>query len=362
MRRSISVPLGVAAVAAAGLAYATGVEPQLYRLRRFAVPVLAPDASPLRILHVSDIHMVPGQRRKQQWLRSLADLEPDLVINTGDNLSHHDAVPEVISALEPLLALPGAFVLGSNDYYRAGKLNPTKYLLPGDRSHAPKRKREENDWPALQAAFVNEGWLNLNNARATLKLPAQDGHNGHDRQINFVGVDDPHVRRDRYPERQRPHPPTSGAAEAAATAGPSTPAVLSATAGASATAATTPTGAPRDGGTPPDAAQDLTIGVAHAPYLRVLDAMTTEGLPLILAGHTHGGQLCVPFYGALVTNCDIDRARAKGLHTHTANGNTSYLHVSAGCGASRYAPARFACPPEASLITLLPRTNQPRAN
>jgi predicted MPP superfamily phosphohydrolase len=308
MRRSISVPLGVAAATAAGLAYAAGVEPNLYRLRRFTAPVLAPDARPLRILHVSDIHMVPGQRRKQEWLRSLANLAPDLVVNTGDNLSHHDAVPDLIEALEPLLALPGVFVLGSNDYYRAGKLNPTKYLVPGDRSHAPRRKRRENDWPAMQAAFVNEGWLNLNNARGTLKLA------GHDGQINFVGVDDPHVRRDRYPELS------------------------------------------------PDAqdaqhAEDLTIGVAHAPYLRVLDAMTTEGVPLILAGHTHGGQLCVPFYGALVTNCDIDRARAKGLHTHTANGNTSYLHVCAGCGASRYAPVRFACPPEASLITLLPRAN-----
>lgn len=309
MRRSISVPLGVAAVAAAGLAYAAGVEVNLYRLRRFTVPVLAPDARPLRILHVSDIHMVPGQRRKQEWLRSLANLAPDLVVNTGDNLSHPDAVREVVSALEPLLALPGAFVLGSNDYYRAKRLNPTKYLRPGDRSHAPRRPRSENDWPALQAAFVNEGWLNLNNTRATLKLPT------HDRPISFVGVDDPHVRRDRYPERStRP-----------------------------ATSDTDP--------------HDVTIGVTHAPYLRVLDEMTAEGLPLILAGHTHGGQLCVPFYGALVTNCDLDRARAKGLHTHTANGNTAHLHVSAGCGASQYAPVRFACPPEASLITLLPRPN-----
>jgi predicted MPP superfamily phosphohydrolase len=321
MRRSISVPLGVTAVAAAGLAYAAGVEVNLYRLRRFTVPVLAPNARPLRILHVSDIHMVPGQRRKQEWLRSLASLHPDLVVNTGDNLSHHDAVPDVISALEPLLAFPGVFVLGSNDYYRASRLNPTKYLVPGDRSHAPKRKRRENDWPALQAAFTNEGWLDLSNTRATLKLPAKD------RTISFVGVDDPHVRRDRYPARP-PKPKQPEASSGAATSTPDT-----------------------------SAAQELSIGVTHAPYLRVLDAMASEGLPLILAGHTHGGQLCIPFYGALVTNCDLDRPRAKGLHTHTANGNTSYLHVSAGCGASRYAPVRFACPPEASLITLLPRAD-----
>jgi predicted MPP superfamily phosphohydrolase len=309
MRRSISIPLGIMAAATAGLAYAAGVEVNLYRLRRFDVPVLPPGARPLTILQVSDIHMVPGQRRKQNWLRGLAALEPDLVVNTGDNLSHPDAVPEVLHALEPLLALPGAFVFGSNDYYQAGRLNPAKYLRSGDRSHAPRRKRAENDWHALRKAFAHEGWLDLNNARATVKLPAQD------RSVAFVGVDDPHVRRDRYPQ---------------------------------------PSDAPTD---PGPQQPELTIGVAHAPYLRVLDAMAGEGLPLILAGHTHGGQLCVPFYGALVTNCDLDRARAKGLHTHTAQDNTAYLHVSAGCGASRYAPARFACPPEASLLTLLPRAS-----
>lgn len=307
MRRSISIPLGIMAAGTAGLAYAAGVEVNLYRLRRFSIPLLAPEAQPLRILQLSDIHMVPGQRRKQAWLRSLADLRPDLVVNTGDNLSHPDAIPEVISTLEPLMALPGVFVLGSNDYFQASRLNPAKYLRRGDRSHAPRRKRAENDWPALQAAFTKAGWLDLTNTRSTLDLP---GHG----PFNFVGVDDPHVRRDRYPE-----PPA------------------------------------RDDSDHADNAP--TIGITHAPYVRVLDAMTTEGIPLILAGHTHGGQLCVPFYGALVTNCDLDRARAKGLHTHSAGGRTAQLHVSAGCGASRYAPVRFACPPEASLITLLPRAS-----
>jgi predicted MPP superfamily phosphohydrolase len=325
MRRSISIPLGIMAAGTAGLAYAAGVEVNLYRLRRFSIPVLAPQAQPLRILQLSDIHMVPGQRRKQAWLRSLADLRPDLVVNTGDNLSHPDAVPEVISTLEPLMALPGVFVLGSNDYFQASRLNPTKYLRQGDRSHAPRRKRAENDWPALQAAFTKAGWLDLTNTRSTLDLP---GHGA----LDFVGVDDPHVRRDRYPA-PRAHEGGEGGGNGDGHG---------------------------DGGGNGDGERNdaaLTIGVTHAPYMRVLDAMTAEGIPLILAGHTHGGQLCLPFYGALVTNCDLDRARAKGLHTHTAGGHTAHLHVSAGCGASRYAPVRFACPPEASLITLLPRAS-----
>lgn len=95
--------------------------------------------------------------------------------------------------------------------------------------------------------------------------------------------------------------------------------------------------------------------MVHAPYLRSLDAFTADGYPLILAGHTHGGQLCIPFYGALVTNCDLDTDRVKGLSTHRSGGNTSYMHVSAGCGANRYTPMRFACPPEATLLTLTAR-------
>jgi hypothetical protein len=84
----------------------------------------------------------------------------------------------------------------------------------------------------------------------------------------------------------------------------------------------------------------------------VLDAFAADGFPLVLAGHTHGGQLRVPFYGALVTNCGIDRERARGLHRWSGD---TWVHVSAGLGTSPYAPVRFACPPEASLLTLVPR-------
>jgi predicted MPP superfamily phosphohydrolase len=55
-----------------------------------------------------------------------------------------------------------------------------------------------------------------------------------------------------------------------------------------------------------------------------------------------------------VTNCDLDTRRAKGLARHraAAGGKSSWLHVSAGLGTSPYAPVRFACFPEATLLTL----------
>jgi predicted MPP superfamily phosphohydrolase len=89
----------------------------------------------------------------------------------------------------------------------------------------------------------------------------------------------------------------------------------------------------------------------------VLDQFAGDGYEAIFAGHTHGGQVCLPIKGALVTNCDLEPARAKGLHRHPAESNpgdprSSWMHVSAGLGTSPYAPFRVACRPEATLLTL----------
>lgn len=311
MRARYGIPLGVTAgVLAAGtaaLTYATAIEPRAFRLRRVSVPVLPEGARPLRLLQVSDIHMVRGQRKKRHWLQSLAGLRPDFVINTGDNLSDTEAVPEVLDALGPLMEYPGAYVFGSNDYYGPRFRNPARYLIEkaqgrhGLNGNAPVVNAVHNPWEDLRDAFDAAGWVGLTNTRGHLKL-------GTGQEVALTGLDDPHIKRDRY-------------------------------------------GLVAGG---PAADADLSLAVVHAPYLRVLDAFTADRYPLILAGHTHGGQVCVPFYGALVTNCDLDTDRVKGLSTHRAGGHQSYLHVSAGCGANRFTPVRFACPPEATLLTLTP--------
>ncbi|WP_174256007.1 metallophosphoesterase [Phytoactinopolyspora mesophila] len=293
--------IGLTGLALGGLAYAAGYEVRSYRLRRFEVPVLPPGSRPIRVLHVSDLHMTPNQQSKIEWVRGLAALEPDLVVNTGDNLAHSEAVSAVLYAFEPLLSRPGVFVFGSNDYYSPRPKNPAAYLLPtrgAARVHQP-----DLPWRDLRDGLTDAGWLDLTNARGDLTVA--------DHRLSFAGVDDPHLGRDRY----------------------------NAVAG------------------PPVAGTDLAIGVTHAPYLRVLDAMAADGYRLLLAGHTHGGQLCVPGYGALVTNCDLDTDRVKGVSRHPADGgpDTAWMHVSAGLGTSPYTPVRFACPPEASLLKLVAR-------
>lgn len=296
---------GAAAAGAAALAWGTLVEPRLFTLRRYALPVLRPGSLPVRVLQLSDIHMVPGQRTKAEWIRGLAALEPDLVVNTGDNLSHLQAVPHALEALKPLLERPGVFVMGSNDYYAPTPKNPGRYLTKDYAKVVAERVALPTE--ELRSGMTDAGWVDLDNARTSLHLGGQ--------RIDLVGVDDPHIERDDY---------------------------------ASVSA--------------PAAADATTVGVAHAPYQRVLDAMTADGARLVIAGHTHGGQLCVPGYGALVTNCDLDRGRAKGVSRWWPGAGTSaprpsdaaWLHVSAGLGASRYAPVRFSCRPEATLMTLVP--------
>lgn len=281
---------GIGAVAAAGLAYSAGYEVRAFTLREATVPVLPRGAKPIRLLHISDLHLTPGQRRKQSWLRSLNDLDADLVVATGDFWASTHALPALMHALEPHLAKPGVFVFGSNDYYAPRMKNPARYLMSDDgtRIHGTSMPFEQ-----LRENLTGAGWLDLNNGTSSLDVGGQ--------HLAFRGTDDPHLELDRYED----------------------------------------VGGPWEAG--------VAIGVTHAPYLRVLDGMQADGAGLILAGHTHGGQLRVPGVGALVTNCDLDRTRARGLSRH----KRAWLHVSAGCGTNPYTPVRFACRPEATLLTLV---------
>ncbi len=313
MRLAPFVPrvLAGGTLAGAGVTAYAAWEARAYTLRRVEVPVLPPGARPLRVLHLSDIHATPGQQRKLDWVRGLAELEPDLVIDTGDNLAHRHAVPAVVEALGPLLDGPGVFVHGSNDYYEPTLRNPLRYLLP-DRG---KRHTDvpQLPWRELSRRFTDAGWLDLGNRFGRLQIG--------DLAVAFAGVDDPHLSFDRLDR----------------VAGPADPSA------------------------------DVRLGIAHAPYLRVLDQYAADGYDAIVAGHTHGGQVCLPGGRALTTNCDLDRARARGLHRHPATSQpgdpgSSYLHVSAGLGTNPYVRLRLACRPEATLATLVPIAGAPHAS
>ena len=273
-----------------------GIERFLFVIRRESVKVLPANSTPITVLHIGDIHLAPWQKRKAKFVQSLGRLKPDLVINTGDNLGHADVIGPVLTALAPLMERPGVFVNGSNDYYAPVLRNPLAYLAkPSERSEGPVL-----DTPRLVGGFRSAGWLNLNNREGQITI------NG--LKLGFIGVDDAHDELDNL------------------------------------------TSIPNQANALADC--DLVIGVSHAPYLRVLEAMGSAGASMIFAGHTHGGQVCLPVIGALTTNCDLPTKYARGISAWRFAGRDVILNVVAGLGHSIYAPVRFFCRPEVRLITL----------
>ena len=304
-RTALTVLGTVGAVGVGAAVWGIGIERYLFTVRFHELAVLPAGASPIRVLHVSDAHMAPWQRRKQRWMAALAELQPDLVVNTGDNMGHAEGLRGLRTAFDPLRGIPGVFVHGSNDHAAPSPRNPLRYFTgPSKVTHTA----EPLDTDALDGYLSDElGWVNLNNAAGSVDAGGL--------RVAAFGVSDAHRGWDDLDVL---------------------PDLVSGL---------------RADGTP-----DLTIGVTHAPYRRVLDDFVDLQADAIFAGHTHGGQVRVPGVGALVANCDIPLRQARGLSEWTHAGRTAPLNVSAGIGHSIYAPVRFACRPEASLLTLLPRS------
>ena len=267
-----------------------------YRLREVQLPILPKGRPALRVLHFSDLHLTPRRKREIGIIRSWIDLKPDLIISTGDFLGHTSAIETALYALDPLLDLPGLYVFGSNDYYGPRFKNPFSYLGKNQGTRklgTPLNTQEFDD------ELRGRGWINLNERKVELKV------NG--LKIEARGTNDAHLGLDDYAKVSGKRNPKS----------------------------------------------DLSIGVTHAPYSRVIKSMARDNLDIVFAGHTHGGQVRFPWFGgsrSLTTNCDLPNWRSRGL---TKLDNQPYLHVSAGMGFNPYTPIRFLCPSEASLLTLI---------
>lgn len=266
-----------------------------YKIREETLPILPPGSPDIRVLHFSDLHLTPRRKREIADIKSFISLKPDLVISTGDFLAHRGGVPVVLDALDELLNLPGLYVFGSNDYYEPSFKNPIKYLMKDD---GTRKLGKELPWQELDRGLSQRGWKNVNASKVTLNVK--------NILIEARGTDDAHLGLDNYSIVKGVMNPNA----------------------------------------------QISIGVTHAPYSRVLNSMSKDELNVIFAGHTHGGQIRIPWIKgskALTTNCDLPLWRSRGV---TKIKNEPWLNVSAGMGTSPFARVRFACPPEISIITL----------
>jgi predicted MPP superfamily phosphohydrolase len=282
------VTLG-AIVGAGCVAYGVIVERRWFRTQRYEVPVLPSTASGnLCVLHLSDLHL---RRRERAKLGFLGSLEAgDVTVLTGDLIGEPEAVETVVEALRPLRGrIASYFVCGSNDYYVPRIPQYLNYVLRG-RSRG--RKATVGRGHQLIEQLEADGWVHLRNVRASL---SRDGT-----RFEVIGMDDPHIYRHDMRIAVREDPEALG------------------------------------------------LAVVHSPD--PAPELAALGYRLILAGHTHGGQVRMPFVGALLTNSQMPNRLAMGLIRMPP----AVVHISPGMGTGRYAPFRFLCRPEATVLDLVP--------
>lgn len=276
--------------AGAGLGVYALVEPYRFRLNRIEVPWTGAD-TPWTVLHISDTHMRRKNKRLHRWLIDLPGLleaTPDMILATGDLIEDDDGIEPIVDALGGLQSHFGCFyVLGSHDFFQSEFQAYTKYFTGRRPVHAPRA-----DAARLEAGLMGAGWKPVTNSTEVVET---DGG-----RVRVTGVDDPYIHRDRTDHIGR------------------------------------------------ETGDSLALGLVHAPD--VVSDYALAGFDLVVAGHTHAGQVQVPGIGAVVTNCTIPTGLAAGLNRV---GDT-WLHVSPGLGTGRFAPIRFNCRPEATLLKFLP--------
>jgi hypothetical protein len=241
----------------------------------------------LTVLHLSDLHFVANERRKGAFLSSLP--RPDVVVVTGDFLAEPEGVETAVAAVRPLRGRLGSwFVLGSNDLFEPRPLNPLLYFVP--RSKRRPRRARRGRMRDLLDQLEADGWTDLDNTRREIQL---DGLG-----VELVGLHDAHIDRADFRLLPRHRPDRFG------------------------------------------------IALMHSPDSAPEAAAC--GYDLLIAGHTHGGQVRMPLVGALVTNSAMPPSMASGLIRMA----DSWLSLSPGLGTSKYAPFRFLCPPQAIWLEL----------
>ncbi len=272
-------------VAAACLGYGIAIERRWYGLRTYDLAIL-PSGGPdrLDVLHLSDLHVVRGDAAKRRFLARLP--RADVTVVTGDLLGEPEAVENAVDMLKPTRGtIASWFVLGSNDYFVPKPLNYFAYFRR-NRKHRTAAGGRSRD---LITQLTAHGWIDLTNSRRETKVGDLD--------IELLGLDDAHIRW-------------------------------------------------HDLRVAPRETDRFGVAVMHSPDSAPETA--SLGYDLMFAGHTHGGQVCLPLVGALVTNCSMPPRLVAGL----IRMGPTVLHISRGLGTSKYAPFRFWCRPEATILRL----------
>ncbi len=267
--------------------YATLIEPWSIKVRKYTVPIRNLDSAfeGLKVVQIADTHL--GPRIPASFVQQAVELalaqKPDLVFLTGDHV--HDGVEEIDLAAELCKPLVEQATIGA-----VGVLGNHDWWGDGRR---------------MSRALRDQGVYMIDNDRLwidakTRTIQTQDPGEGSLALVGFGDLTDSYIDVDRAFQDVEAHTPR--------------------------------------------------IVLSHNPDSAELRSLTKAGAPridLMCSGHTHGGQVKIPFLGTPMVPSRFGSKYAGGL----VDGPVCRVHISRGIGMSML-PVRVGVPPEISVITL----------
>jgi predicted MPP superfamily phosphohydrolase len=336
--------ISVIAVSAAGLLYliywyAFRHDPFNFRLSEIEINCNNDGMIPgtvLSVLHLSDFHLRKDRKGKKlfEFIWSLKNLKPDLLVITGDLVEKNENIPYLKEMLEGFHARYGKYaVFGVHDYYNKAVIEFIRNMFKRKRAY-----RKANDVRLLVSELASIGIKVLQNKKETTGFDVLNRDSSSNPgwsekgYVEVVGVDDAIIEKDDSAlafsgkgaemtfkkqtisrcfeeKKQKIH-------------------VL-------------------------NNPGKLVLCITHTPDRKLLSEICSNGADIVLCGHTHGGQVRIPGIGAIITGANINRKYASGLFYF----NEFVLYTSRGLGEGRYSPFRFYCQPEATVIKVV--LNQP---
>jgi uncharacterized protein len=281
----------------------------------------------LSILHLSDFHLRKNFKGRKlfNFIQGLGRLEPDFIFITGDLLGGAD-VDYLIEMLSPLRAKEGKYaIFGVHDHYDKALVEFLKNMF--------KRKRrynKENDIEYLVKRLKDTGVEVLMNEKRSFPV----NRNGI-KNVEIIGLDDPVIEKmdidkafsDSFKED------INLELESKKDYKKIYESVFR---------------LKKDKIHRLHERDKLRIVLLHTPDSDSIISLARRKADIIFCGHTHGGQVRLPFIGAIISGCKIKTKFASGLFYF----KDVVLFITRGLGEGRYTPFRFYCQPEANLVRI----------
>ncbi|HUU28618.1 MAG TPA: metallophosphoesterase [archaeon] len=250
----------------------------------------------LSILHISDIHLKDSDVGSLKAFEALAERQWDFIFITGDLTDNDSGIGPLAEALKGMRASYGKYaVLGNHDYFLFKADNPYQWFRIFFGAALKGRHLnfcQEKDITLLVRALQNNGIRVLQNQVASGLFEGGG-------KYQVFGIDDPSTDRDNPA-------PLYGCVDHEA----------------------------------------LRMVLIHSPQR--LASIQPFRPDLVLCGHTHGGQIRIPFLGAVATHSDAKRKSAAGIVLMEG----CRVHISPGMGCGSIFPFRILAPPELTEILI----------